>query len=995
MSALDVFVRRPVMAIAINLILFILGMVAFYQIELRLKPHSAINEVNISTAFPGANSLAVEYQVTKPLEDALAGLDGIKKLRSSSENNVSNIFVQFKAGVDSHKILSQVRDRVLATSSSLPKAVKRSNIEEQGENDLTIMYVKFEDPTRSIPMLSDYIRRNVEDRLRLVEGVATVGNFGNQIYMVAIKPDPALLAEHQVTVQEVVHALKREKTFASGGEIEGTTGKETVVLTAVVEKPRDFEKIVVKNSKRGRITIGNIASVSLSHQTTFLKMRVDGQDAVGLSIVAKPKANPLTVAENVQNFMDDLQKNLPATMKASISFDATKAFMASMTEMRHTLWEAIILVGIIVTFALGSMRAALLPMITIPVCLVGTFALMLMLGFSLNPVTLLALVLAVGLVVDDAIVVVENIYRHMEEGLSAYEASKRSMKEISFAVIVMTVTLAAVYLPLLYQVDESAVIFQEFAWTLAGSVIISGFVALTLTPALCGKFLKKPKKMLFWDILSAKYRMGLELAMQHPRKIYLLLVMIALIGVFGFQRLPSEIIPAEDEGYLSGGINTDNMVAEPVREDWFKSVEAVLNTLPEKERVMTGVYQDKWMWWNLILKPIEQRKRTGFKIAQDLKSRFKAIVGPVVNVNESQNFGGGESLKIILQYAGEQEPLLSAAKNIMKEARGLSGFSDFSCEQTFEKAHLKVIVDRALASELGISIEAIEDTLYTFLSGQKAADFNFQGLDYDVVVRAPMWLRSEIENLNTYFVANAEGQWVPLGSLVHLKEVLEPSQIKHYDRMRGAEIIVSLQPGKALDKAMNELDSIIKKHLPNDARYQFGGKGEQYQESTHSLYLTFGLALAFIYLVLAALFESFVHPLVVLLTVPLSIAGAVWAINGIGGTNNVYMIIGLVTLIGLISKHGILIVDFANRLRDLQYSTKEAVVMAAESRFRPVLMTTFAMVCGAIPLIFSKGTGAIAKAHIGWVIIGGMLVGTIFSLFVVPVVYAGIGEKIK
>lgn len=988
MQLTGVFVRRPVMATAINLVLLIMGLVSYHHLELRHQPNVSQNEVMISTIYPGANSAAVEHQVTKPLEDALSGIDGVKRISSGTQDSRSQISVKFKTGMDSNKTLSQVRDRVFSTLSSLPEAVRRPEINEQNENRTDIAYLKFEDKTRSIPALSDYIRRNVADQLRLIEGVAVVSPFGNKNYLIAVKPDPALLAEKGVTIREVVEALKREKAFASGGEIEGATSKEQVVLNAMVEEPADFANVTIKVAPEGRITIGDVADVSVAERATDVKIRENGQEFVGLAIAAKPQANPLDVARRLHTFINDLNKTMPPSMKASVVSDKTEPFLASFTEMRHTLWEAIALVGIIVTLSLASLRAAILPMITVPLCLIGSFGLMWVLGFSINPVTLLALVLAVGLVVDDAIVVVENIYRHMEEGLSAFKAALVSMKEISFAVVVMTITLAAVYLPLVFQADESAVLLREFAWTLAGSVIISGFVALTLTPALGGKFLKHTKKVDFWEKIAVRYQRWLAVALQYPGKITLLLVVIAGLGIYGFQRLPSELIPAEDEGYVSGGIYADNAVSEAVRNDWFKQVEGILKTVPEGDRVLSGIWQDRWMWWYLILKPSEDRTRTSFDIAKSLRPEFKKIVGPEVQIDEGRGVGGDEGFKVVVLFSGGAQQLIDSLNNMMTEARKVPGFDAIFSQQTAETPRLSVTVDRALAAELGVSIEAIEDTLYTFLSGRKATDFNFQGFDYDVQVRAPLQYRSELNNINTYFVAGGEGQSVPLGSLVTLKEILEPSEIKHSDRIRSASIHMALQPSMSIDKAMQILDPIIKKHLPRDARYYFGGKAEQYKESRNAMWITFGLALAFIYLVLAALFESFIHPFVVLLTVPLSITGAVWAVNFIGGTNNAYTSIGLVTLIGLITKHGILIVDFANRLRAEGHALLDAVTMAATARLRPVLMTTFAMVFGAIPLIFSIGSGAIARKDIGWVIIGGMLMGTLFSLFIVPVAYS-------
>jgi multidrug efflux pump len=568
------------------------------------------------------------------------------------------------------------------------------------------------------------------------------------------------------------------------------------------------------------------------------------------------------------------------------------------------------------------------------------------------------------------------------------------MKEISFAVIVMTITLAAVYLPVAFQTDESAVMFREFAWTLAGSVLISGFVALTLTPALCGKYLKHSDELLIWQRLNARYADSLTKALQYPKTICGLLVVVLLLGVWGHQRLPAELLPIEDDDMLIGEINVENSVSDAVRESWLRDIEKLIEKLPEKQLIFSGIWQDTYAFWQVLLKPRSDRSRGAEEIVKSLQPELKKIVGPVVNVKMGEGgLGGDESLKIIIQYAADEAQLVAVTNAIIEEAQKNPGFVHLNSEQAWEKARIHVIVDRELADELGVSLDTIEDTLYTYLSGRKAANYQFQGLDYDVLVRANAQLRGDWEGLNTFFVQGGEGQWVPLGSLITLKEVLEPNQIKHYERMRGAAITVTLKPDMHLDKAIKILEPIIQKHLPREALYKFGGKAEKYKEAQSSLWLTFALALVFIYLVLAALFESFVHPFIVLLTVPLSITGAVWAINFMGGTNNVYTSIGLITLIGLITKHGILIVDFSNRLRETGMPLMTAVVEASRARLRPVLMTTLAMIFGAIPLVFGVTEGALARRHIGWVIIGGMITGTIFSLYVVPVVYSLIARK--
>lgn len=996
MGLFQAFINRPIMATAVNLVLVILGLVAFLQLELRHVPNQAKNEFKIETLYPGASNLSVEQRVTKPLEEALSGLDGVRKINSETMDGRSEITVKFKSNISNKAALSELRDRILLSMGMLPDAIKRPEVNEQVESSRPILYMAFEDKTRTVGALSDFIRRSIEDKLKMIEGVSSVSRWGDKLYQISIELDPARLMENQVTTAEVVNALKHEKTFASGGEIERESGKEQVVLSISAKQPKDFENITIKTTATGRVRVGDVAEVKVKEKPTFLRMRVNGVNTVGLQISAKPQANPLQVAERVKEFVGELQKSAPPSMKIIITYDGTQAFKISLKELEHTLWEAILLVGIIVTLSLYSLRAALLPMLTVPLCLIGTFIIMWAMGFSINPITLLALVLAVGLVVDDAIVVVENIHHYMEKGLSPLQAARKSMKEITFAIVVMTITLAAVYLPVAFQVDETAVMFREFATTLAGSVLISGFVALTLTPALCGQFLRDSKKISYWEKLTEKYRYFLNLALDNPKKICALAILIVLIGIFGFTKLGSEFMPAEDEDYIQGAINASNAVPAALRDDWLNEVEKVLQTIPERTRYFSWEWQDRWLGWTLILKPRGERSRGAREIVTELQSKFNGFVGPQVyaQMGDEGGLGGGnEPLKVIIEDAGDYHRLIEVVKAIQAEGQKNPNFERLTSEQVWEIPRLQVDVDRSLSQELGVSMEAIEDTLYTFLSGRKVTEYNFQGLDYDVNVQAAKQFRSEWSGLNQFFVLGGLQQWVPLGSLVTLKEILSPARIKRYDRMRGATISVFLKPGISLDKGMELIEPIVKNHLPSDAKFRFGGTAEKLREARQAMWLTYGLALIFIYLILTALFESFIHPLIVLLTVPLSIAGAVFAVYAIGGTNNIYTSIGLVTLVGLITKHGILIVDFSNRLRLEGASLRKAVEEASLRRLRPILMTTFAMICGALPLIFSVGAGAVARKHIGWVIMGGMISGTLFSLFVIPVVYRMVVSK--
>lgn len=999
MGGLQSFIQRPIMATAINLALLIIGLVGYERLELRHSPNQIKNEFRIDTVYPGVSSYTVEQRITKPLEDALSGLEGIKKISSETADGYSQINVKFKSNINHNRALSELRDRVILSMSSLPENIKRPEVNETTEVNRPILYIAFEDNQRSIAALSDYLRRFIIDRLRLIEGVSEVNFWGNREYEVLAALDPARLMQYQITPQDVVNALKQEKPFASGGEIENNIGKEQVVLQFAVDNIKDYEDVTIKTTSTHRIKVGDVSDVKIIEKPGELTARVDGQNSIGLRVSVKPEANPLKVAEKVKQFVLDLKRNLPPSMHVKVTQDATLAFKDSLVELRHTLWEAILFVGIIITISLASFRAALLPIVTVPLCIIATFSLMWVLGFSLNPITLLALVLAVGLVVDDAIVVVENIHHHMEKGLSAFKAATQAMREITFAIVVMTITLSAVYLPIAFQTDDSAIMFREFACTLAGSVLISGFVALTLTPALCGKYLKSPKNvgLIFWDKIIKRYQHYLIVGLKYPHKIGILALIVALVGMVGFYQLGSELMPIEDENFIEGYIHSENAVPSSLRNEWIVAVEKILNTIPEKERYFTHEWHQRWLSWSMALSPRRERTRDIKEITEDLKEKFKKIVGPMVDVyiGEEGGMSGNEALKVIIQYSGDYNRLIESVKTIQTEALKIPEFQFINSGQAWEIPRLAVNVDKRLAQELGVGMNNLEDTLYTFLSGRKATEFHFQGFDYEVKVRGSPEYRTEQNSINQFFVTGGQGQWIPLGSFVTLKESLGPARLKHYDRMRGASLMVQAKGGVSLDKAMKLIEPIVKQYLPKDAYFKFGGSAEKYREAKNAMQLTYILALLFIYLVLTALFESFIHPLIVLLTVPLSITGSVLAIHAIGGTNNIYTAIGLITLIGLITKHGIMIVDFANRLQISGYSLKEAVIEASCRRLRPILMTTMAMIAGSIPLTFSLGSGAIARHHIGWVIIGGMLTGTFFSLFVIPVAYHWVNNWLK
>lgn len=989
------FVNRPIMATAINLVLVIIGLVALKQLPLRHHTHSAELAIMVSAHYPGANSQVIEQRVTKPLENALAGIDGLRHTTSKSHDGFSEIHIRFRKNYSPERAMNEVRDRVQATQSLLPKEVEPPFVFERGMNEEDLMYIAFQDKTRSSADIFDYIRRNVLEQLKLVEGVAEVGDFGGTPYVIECQIDPAELIHYQLSLNDVLSTLKSEKTFASGGQIQSVTGKKTIVIEAPFDSPEAIAHLPLVTRDNKIVRLRDVAEVVLRVADSDFSMRVDGVDTVGLTIKAKIQANPIEVSQRVTKFIHQLQATLPQTMQVSVLFDRTKTFEAGLNAIQHSLWEAIILVGVIVTISLSSLRAAVVPMITVPLCLVSTFGLMWLFNFSINPVTLLAMVLAVGLVVDDAIVVVENIHRHMESGFSALDAARKGMKEITFAVIVMTLTLVAVYLPVAFQIDSSAVVFREFAWTLAGSVLISGFVALTLTPAMCGRWLsgtalvdQHSRAERIWQQINCGYQAMLAWVMQKRLWVIFFALVVFGLSIWLFTKLPSEFQPFEDEDYLFGWMSAETEVTPAVKASWDKQIEQlVAREVPEATRFMLGTWRNNY-WWSIYLEPRHTRSEGSDAIAKRLQTPLADIAGPMVGVNLAAS-GSDETnnLEVVVRYSGAPHVLLESMRNLVDNIEKIKGVMRVDSKEVKlqNRYHVKVI--REVAASLGIHVDAIEDVLYTFFSGKKGTEITFDGYDYNVIVTTDPAVRAELSSINQFFVNRPNGIAVPLGTLVEIEEVLEPEYIKHYEQVRSAKLDIYLDADLTIAEALAELKPLIHEQLPSDALVTFSGAAEKYEEAKRAMWLTLGLAIAFIFLILAALFESILDPFIVLLTVPLSVLGAVLAIYWTGGSNNIYMQMGIVTLIGLITKHGILITDFANRLRLAGHSIQDAVIQAAVARLRPILMTTLAMIFGAIPLVLSLGAGANARSHLGWVIIGGMTSGTLFSLFVIPVVY--------
>lgn len=991
-------VKRPVLALSLNGLLLLLGILAFTLVEWRHSASHPNNEVQIMILYAGAHSLVVESEITRPLEQALMGLDGIKRISSESQDGLSRIFVKFKRNA-AKELMLLIRDRVMSTAATFPKSAQKPYIWEQSERQQEILMIGFRDLSRSTAELSDYLRRNIFERLTTLDGIAEVRSFGQTPYVIELRLDSARLFEHHISVSDLLAALKNEKVYATGGELDTPSGKRSLILSAELHLPQDIGNWTITTPAQKVLKLSDISEVVVTGQKSDFNVHLDGKPMVGYIISAKPQSNPLEVVKQVKQFIQRSQEFLPDSMTVDIVKDASQSFLVAQSSAIKALGEACVLVALIVYICLGSWRAAALAMSTVPLCLVGSFIFIWLLGFSINPMTLLAIVVAVGLVVDDAIVVIENIHRHREQGLPPLKAALLSMQEISFAVVVMTVTLVAVYLPIAFQTSETALMLREFAWTLAGSVLISGFVALTLTPAIAARLKTEAANShieLYQEKITSLYKKLLGQALNYPGKIMIAALCIALIAGLIFNSLPSELTPAEDEDLLEGYVTSpENAVLPNLQAEWKKFIEREVATLPEKKHLLVYQWQDQ-IWWQLLLKPRSERSRSARDIAEALEPQLDLQVGPHIGVTSSSGSLGNDDneLRLVIQYSKDYGQLIQASRQLIEALEKTGLFSRIWSESTHDKARYKLAIDKLLASQLGIGISTLEGSLYTLLSGSKVLDFPFDGFNYEVWLKSDEKDRSQLSGLNRFFINSNTDKTVPLGSLVNIQEVLEPLKYKHHDQMRAVSIHINPKPDIAWNSMIQRVEHELKQYMPSEGQYKLLGKAEQYQEARSAMLWTFGFALLFIYLLLAGLFESFIDPGIVLFTVPLSVMGAVWLVFLMGGSNNIYTQIGIITLMGLITKHGILITDFANQLqKEAGLMAKEAAFKAAVSRLRPILMTTLAMIVGALPLVMGEGAFAEARKHLGWVLIGGMLSGTLFSLFVVPAVYCVFQRK--
>jgi len=996
----EFFIRRRVFSTVMSLLVVLVGLVSYSRLSVREYPNIDEPIVSVRTEYLGASAEIIETQVTQVLEGSIAGIEGIETLTSSSEPEESRITVRFRLGTNPDVAASDVRDRVSRVRGRLPEEIEEPVIAKVEADAQAIVYIAFTSNRHTPPQISDYADRYVRDRLQNLPGVAEVRIFGERRYSMRIWLDRARLAAYDLTVQEVEDALRQQNVEVPSGRIESLEREFTVLSRTGLRTPEQFRQIVVKDANGFPVRLGSLARVEIGPQDERRVTRFNGDNAVILGIVKQATANPLDVSNEMRKVMPQLVQDLPAGMSAKIAYDKSIFIDRSVQAVYTTIAEAVALVVLVIFVFLRTLRATLIPLVTIPVSLIGAFALMDLLGFSINTLTLLSMVLAIGLVVDDAIVVLENIHRHIEGGMEPIRAAIRGMQEISSAVIAMTLTLAAVYAPVAFAPGRTGTLFAEFALTLAGAVLVSGGVALTLTPMMCSRLLRGHEShgrlynFLERGIVAMNrgYRRSLGATLGARPLVVLVALAVAGSSYFLFTTLKRELAPIEDRGVLFTAGDAPEGSTVDFTSRYAEEFEALLGQVPEVAHyfVIVGSRAVTELISFSQLTPWEERSRTQMQIVQDVQPQLERIAGVRAFANNPGSFGQSarsKPVEFVIQTSESYRQLDEYVDKLLAEAEKYPGLINLDSDLRLNKPQLEVEVDRERVADTGAGVLTVGRTLETLLGGRQVTRFTQNGEQYDVIVQVAPADRRTPGDLDAIYVRGPSGAMLQLSNLVRVKETVAPKELNRFNQFRSATITGGIAPGYSLGEGLEFLEQAAERVLPAAVRYDYGGQSREFKDAESSLLFIFVLALGFIFLVLAAQFESFVDPLIIMLTVPLSMTGALLALHLTGGTLNIYSQIGLVSLIGLISKHGILIVEFANRLQDEGRPLREAVIEAAALRLRPILMTTGAMVAGAIPLAIAAGAGAESRHAIGWVIVGGMTFGTLLTLFVVPTAY--------
>ena len=1016
MQLSETSVRRPVFATVLSLLIVLVGFVSYTRLNVREYPKIDNPVVTVETKYTGASSAVVESQVTKVLEDSLSGIEGVDVITSISRQEQSQITVNFVLSRDADSSAADVRDKVSRVRQRLPQGIDEPVIAKVEADAFPVIWLSFSADNMDVMQLSDYANRIAKPMLQTAPGASDVRVFGERKFAMRIWLDPDRLASYKLTTQDVEDALRRSNVEVPAGRIESKFREFNVTAATDLQKPAEFRQVVIKAINGMPIRIGDVARVEQGPLSERTSTRLNGRDAITLGVIRNATANPLDLSAAVRKMIPKIKENLPPGIEIEIANDNSVFIDRSIKAVYETIVEAMVLVALVIFLFLRTFRASIIPLVTIPVCLIGTFALMALFGFTVNTLTMLALVLAIGLVVDDAIVVLENIFRHIENGMAPFHAAIRGAREVGFAVVAMTLTLAAVYAPLAFTPGRTGKLFTEFALALAGSVIVSGFVALTLTPMMCSIMLKhvnnptwfdrtmerylqklseKYGQMLGWTLSSGRV-MGL-----HMSRRWLVVAVMVMAGIGSFTLLKttkSELAPLEDRGVILTVINGPDGATMDYTTRYAQTIERMASKYTEFDRIFTVVGNPTVAQGNVFYRaaPWEQRTKTTLEIAREMTPAIAGLPGvtafPITPPSLGQPFRD-RPLNFVIVTTDSYQNLAQVVRTFQEEIAKNPGIVSVDTDLRLNKPEISMDVDRERAADMGVPIDNIARAVETMMGGRQVTRYKREGDQYDVMVQTSPSGRDTPDDIEHIFVRGRNDAMIPLSALVRIKEVVVPRELNHFGQRRSASITANIAPNYSLGEAIVFMNETAKKVLKPGYATDLNGTSREFVKTSGSLVIVFILSLLFIFLVLAAQFESFVDPLVILFSVPLSMVGALLALQLSGGTLNVFSQIGLITLVGLITKHGILIVEFANQLRAEGMDALEAVKQSATLRLRPILMTTGAMVLGAIPLALATGAGAESRKQIGWVIVGGMSLGTLLTIFVVPTMYTFFARK--
>lgn len=1007
MSFSDIFIRRPVLSIVVALMIILLGLQGIFNLSVREYPEVDETVITVTTAYAGANAELIQGFITSPIAKAVATTENVDYVTSKSSQSVSVVTVQMKLGANPDAALTEVISKVNQVRGDLPSESDDPVIAKGTGQSFATMYLAVQNPNMSNEQITEYIDRVIRPRMSTISGVADAQILGGQEFSMRVWVDPVRMAARNVTASEVLSAIKASNFLSAPGTTKNEFFATSIRLSSTLQTPESFAEMPIRADGDDVIRMRDIANVELAAKSTDTVVTFNGSSGTFIGVFPTPAANPIDMATAVNKELPNIQASLPQGMNIVLVYDATEQISSSIAEVFKTIAEAMIIVVIVILLFLGSFRSVLIPIVTIPISLIGVCFFLFILGFSINLLSLLAMVLAIGLVVDDAIVVLENIHRHIEEGHTPINASFIGMKEITSSIVAMTITLAAVFAPLGFTGGLTGALFREFAFTLAGAVIISGVAALTISPMMCSRMLTSGEASKFAQLVNrffTRFENGYErwvTGSLNYRPITMMIV-VALVAVMGFLfvNTSTELAPEEDSGALFSLISGPQYATTNYTKLYADQLDELTKDLPELKARFNivgfgGATNSGIALW--VLKDWTQRDRSQKQIQQDLTNRIKDIAGIQAFIFAPPSLpgtGGGLPISIAIQSTGSSDQVFEIAEIIKNEAQASGQFIIVQNSLSFNSPQTMIEIDRDRASAMGVSVSEIGATLGLMTGGAKISQFDRDNNSYDVIMQVPDEFRRNPGKLGEFYVRSASNEMVPLSAVVKISDQAAPAAIEQFNQLNSSTISALPLPGVTTGDGLQTIVNIAKKNLPEGFFIDYSGQSRLEVEQGNTILIAFSLAVIVIYLVLAAQFESFRDPFIIMMTVPLSIFGAIVPLNLGLGTLNIYTQVGLITLVGLITKHGILMVEFANQQRhEHGMNRHDAIIASAKTRLRPILMTTAAMALGVVPLMMATGAGAAARYSMGLVIFTGLMVGTMFTLFVVPMFYSLISAK--